>query len=256
KAYAYMLTPTQSVITQEARLRLSAIEEFNDLGSGFNIAMRDLDIRGAGNLLGAEQSGFIAEVGFEMYQKILDEAIEELKHDEFHDLFKDEEAEHVYSSKDCQIETDLELLIPDHYVTNVDERLNLYHELNKFNNEQDLQHFAEKLKDRFGPIPSATEALLDTIRLKWIAMDIGIEKLVLKNGKLKATFIGSEDQNAFYQSEKFGTILSYVQEHPQKCQFDQKQEGLQLTIQKIGGVQDALQTLQAIMNNQEAVEST
>ncbi len=256
KAYAYMLTPPKSVLSQDAKRRLSALEEFTDLGSGFNIAMRDLDIRGAGNLLGAEQSGFIAEVGFDMYQKILNEALQELKHTEFKELFQDDERKNeaeVYTSSDCQIETDLEILIPDYYVSNVEERLNLYQSLNNLKNENELQAFKQNLEDRFGPIPSQTEELLDTIRLKWLAMEVGIEKIILKNGKLKATFMGSEQNNEFYQSEKFGEILAYVQQHPEKCKFDQKKEGLKLTIFKVRNIQDALQTLRSIAGKEEVV---
>ena len=258
KAYAYLLTPPKSVLTQDARRRLSALEEFTDLGSGFNIAMRDLDIRGAGNLLGAEQSGFIAEVGFDMYQKILNEALQELKDTEFKDLFKDEQktsTEQAFKSQDCQIETDLEILIPDYYVSNVEERLNLYQSLNNLNNESELQAFRTNLEDRFGPIPSQTEELLDTIRLKWLGMEVGIEKIMLKNGKLKATFMGSEEKNEFYQSDKFGEILGFVQQNPEKCRFDQKKDGLQLTVFKIRSIQDALQTLNSIAGKEAVVEN-
>ncbi len=256
KAYAYLLTPPKSVLTQDAKRRLSALEEFTDLGSGFNIAMRDLDIRGAGNLLGAEQSGFIAEVGFEMYQKILNEALQELKHTEFKHLFREgqrnTEAD-IYTSNECQIDTDLEILIPDYYVSNVEERLNLYQSLNNLNDESELQAFRQNLEDRFGPIPSQTEELLDTIRLKWLAMEMGIEKIILKNGKLKANFMGSEQNNEFYQSDKFGEILSYVHQYPEQCRFDQKKEGLQLTIFKVRNIQDALQTLSSIAGKEEVV---
>lgn len=256
KAYAYMVTPPKSVLSQDAKRRLSALEEFTDLGSGFNIAMRDLDIRGAGNLLGAEQSGFIAEVGFDMYQKILNEALQELKHTEFKDLFQDDQRKNeaeVYTSSDCQIDTDLEILIPDYYVSNVEERLNLYQSLNNLNNETELQSFKQNLEDRFGPIPSQTGELLDTIRLKWLAMEVGIEKIVLKNGKLKASFMGSEQNNEFFQSDKFGEILAYVQQHPEKCRFDQKKEGLKLTIFKVRNIQDALQTLGSIAGKEALV---
>ena len=251
KAQALLLTPPQSVLTQDARRRLSALEEFTDLGSGFNIAMRDLDIRGAGNLLGAEQSGFIAEVGFDMYQKILDEALQELKHDEFSELFREEEASQpapTFRSKDCQIDTDLEILIPDYYVSNTEERLNLYQQLNELKSEEQLSGFKQNLEDRFGPVPTATDELLDTIRLKWLGMEVGIEKIILKNGKLRATFMGSAENNEFYQSDKFGEILSFVQEHPDECRFDQQQEGLKLTIFKVRSIQEALSTLNRMAN--------
>ena len=257
KAQALLLTPPQSVITQDARRRLSALEEFTDLGSGFNIAMRDLDIRGAGNLLGAEQSGFIAEVGFDMYQKILDEALQELKHDEFSELFREEEANQpapTFRSKDCQIDTDLEILIPDYYVSNTEERLNLYQQLNELKSEDQLADFKQNLEDRFGPVPTATNELLDTIRLKWLGMEVGIEKIILKNGKLKATFMGSAENNEFYQSDKFGEILSFVQEHPDECRFDQQQEGLKLTIFKVRSIQEALNTLNRMANKAALAE--
>lgn len=255
KAHAFLLTPPKTVITHEARKRLSAIEEFSDLGSGFNIAMRDLDIRGAGNLLGAEQSGFIAEIGYETYHKILDEAIQELKDTEFRELFREEEKPR-FTSRDCQIDTDLEILIPDYYVTNVNERLNLYKELNKIDNEKDLISFNEALKDRFGPLPPQTGELLDTIRLKWMAMGTGIEKLTLKNRKLKATFIGTEENNEFFQSEKFGRILSYANRHPGQCKFEEKKEGLMLVVNKITNIQDALKVLRAITIKEETEAKT
>ena len=251
KAQALLLTPGKSVMTQDARRRLSALEEFTDLGSGFNIAMRDLDIRGAGNLLGAEQSGFIAEVGFDMYQKILNEALQELKENEFSELFEEENAqkpEKAFTSQDCQIDTDLEILIPDYYVSSSEERLNLYQKLNGLKNEEELATFKQNLEDRFGPVPRPTNELLDTIRLKWLGMEVGIEKIILKNGKLKATFMGSEQNNEFYQSDKFGEILSFVQEHPEECRFDQQQEGLKLTIFRVRSIQEALSTLNRMAN--------
>jgi transcription-repair coupling factor (superfamily II helicase) len=256
KAQALLLTPGKSVMTQDARRRLSALEEFTDLGSGFNIAMRDLDIRGAGNLLGAEQSGFIAEVGFDMYQKILNEALQELKENEFSELFEEENAqkpEKTFTSQDCQIDTDLEILIPDYYVSSSEERLNLYQKLNGLKDETELATFKQNLEDRFGPVPRPTNELLDTIRLKWLGMEVGIEKIILKNGKLKATFMGSEQNNEFYQSDKFGEILSFVQEHPEECRFDQQQEGLKLTIFRVRSIQEALSTLNRMANRAAVV---
>ncbi|MEI7727059.1 MAG: transcription-repair coupling factor, partial [Bacteroidota bacterium] len=182
KAFCYLLAPPMSSLTDEARKRLRAIEEFADLGSGFNIAMRDLDIRGAGNILGAEQSGFISEIGYEMYQKILDEALLELKETDFKELYPTTEPK-IYV-RDCVIETDLEILIPDYYITNMTERLNLYKELDSIETEENLMLFMERLIDRFGPIPLQTVSLLHTIRLRWMARKIGFEKLVLRNQRL------------------------------------------------------------------------
>jgi len=171
KAFCYLLAPPLSVLTDEARKRLRTIEEFSDLGSGFSIAMRDLDIRGAGNILGGEQSGFISEIGFEMYQKILDEAILELKEQDFREFYSEEHpAEFI---RDCQIETDFEVLIPDHYITNITERLSLYKELDSVETEENLAKFRERMIDRFGPLPDQTESLIHTIRLRWIAKKIG-----------------------------------------------------------------------------------
>mgnify|MGYP002131192230 FL=1 len=164
KAFCYLLSPPLSTLTNEARKRLSAIEEFSDLGSGFNVAMRDLDIRGSGNLLGAEQSGFIAEIGFEMYHKILDEAIQELKDDEFKNLFSDEKPRPYISF--THVDTDLEVMIPDEYVTNIAERYNLYTELSNIENEMALDDFRQKLADRFGPVPQQVIELINTWRLQ------------------------------------------------------------------------------------------
>ncbi|MEN8224511.1 MAG: transcription-repair coupling factor, partial [Bacteroidota bacterium] len=187
KAFCYLLTPPLSGLTREARQRLKAIEEFADLGSGFNIAMRDLDIRGAGNLLGAEQSGFISEIGFEMYHRILDEAIQELKENEFKDVFE-APGEKTFV-KDCQIETDLQLLIPDDYITNIRERLSLYKELDSIETEELLMEFQEKLIDRFGPLPGEVSGLMNALRMRWLAKRIGFEKLLLRNQRLTGYFI-------------------------------------------------------------------
>src|SRR5690606_20249818 len=172
KAFCYLLSPPLSTLTPEAYKRLSAIEEFSELGSGFNVAMRDLDIRGSGNLLGAEQSGFIAEIGFEMYNKILDEAVQELKDDEFGELFADEKDRKYVSF--TQIDTDLEVLIPDEYVTNVSERYNLYNEIAKLKDEEQLLKFEKQLHDRFGPIPEPVFELFNTLRLQWLGKEIAL----------------------------------------------------------------------------------
>ena len=180
KAFCYLLSPPLSNLSDEAQKRLRALEDFSDLGSGFNIALRDLDIRGAGNLLGAEQSGFINDIGFETYHKILDEAILELKETEFKDIFENKLREKKFVS-DCVLESDLEILIPDEYVESSAERISLYTELNHIQNEEGLRRFAENITDRFGKIPQQTEDLLDTVRLRWMARDLGFEKIMLKN---------------------------------------------------------------------------
>ncbi len=237
KAFCYLLSPPLSVLTTEARKRLKAIEEFAELGSGFNIAMRDLDIRGAGNILGGEQSGFISEIGFEMYHKILDEAIMELKENEFKDVFKDEQ--HDEFVKDCLIETDLEILIPDHYITNITERLSLYKELDNIQTEEVLLQFRKRLIDRFGPVPKQTAELLNAIRLRWLAKKIGFEKIVLKNRKLTGYFISKQD-SPYYQSEKFTQVLKFVQQNPSLCRMREAKDKLTLTFFNVETVENAL----------------
>ncbi|MFM9027534.1 MAG: TRCF domain-containing protein, partial [Bacteroidota bacterium] len=236
KAFCYLLTPPMTVLTSEARQRLKAVEEFSDLGSGFNIAMRDLDIRGAGNLLGGEQSGFITEIGYEMYQKILDEALQELKENEFADLYKEELAEKRKYVADCQIDTDLEILLPADYVNSVTERLVLYRELDNIEDEEKLSSYEAALRDRFGPLPQPAHELLNTIRLRWMAEELGFEKILMKNGKFVGHFISKPD-SLFYQSERFSSILKYVQQHPQQCKMRQDRERLSLSITPIVSVE-------------------
>jgi len=240
KAFCYLLAPPLSVLSDEARKRLRAIEEFSDIGSGFNIAMRDLDIRGAGNILGAEQSGFITEIGFEMYQKILDEAMHELKLAEYSELYSDEmDTEFV---RECQIETDLEILIPDSYISNITERLSLYKELDSLESEEALLAFQEKLIDRFGPIPSETQELFNAIRLRRLAKSIGIEKLILKNQVMTGHFLSNE-ASPYYQSEIFTAVLKYVQTHISSCRMKEGSGKLSITFQKISTIKDALSVL-------------
>ncbi|MFC1732932.1 transcription-repair coupling factor [candidate division KSB1 bacterium] len=243
KAFCYLLAPPLSVVSDEARKRLKAIEEFSDLGSGFNIAMRDLDIRGAGNILGAEQSGFISDIGFEMYHKILDEALSELKENEFRELFKQDEDRDYIS--DCVIETDLEILIPDDYITNIAERLSLYKEIDNIETEDGLHSFNDRLTDRFGPIPPQTLELIDTIRFRWLAKKIGFEKVVLINGKFIGYFI-SNQESPYYQSPRFSAVLKYVQQNPQKCRMKEAKNKLSITFPNISGIHDALEVLRAM----------
>lgn len=254
KAFCYLLSPPVAMLTTEARKRLKAIEEFSDLGSGFNIAMRDLDIRGAGNLLGAEQSGFIADIGYETYMKILDEAIQELKENEFRDLFLNEEE--LKSSetptlgskfvKDCQVDTDLEILIPDDYVTNATERLSLYRDLDNSRKEEDLAEFELEMRDRFGPVPSQVRSLINTIRLRWLAMDIGFEKLVIKNKKLIGYFIVNQD-SPYYQSDTFTKVLNFVQFNSRKVKMKEANNKLTLSFDNIATVEEAIAALSPIL---------
>ncbi len=246
KSFCFLLTPPLSLLTPEARKRLKAIEEFSDIGSGFNIAMRDLDIRGAGNILGAEQSGFISEIGFDMYQKILNEALDELKETEFKGLYEQDAAEKTQFVKECVIETDLEILIPDSYVTNITERLILYKELDALETDEDLEIYKSKLTDRFGPIPNETSELVETIKLRRTAKEIGFEKLVLKQNKLVGFFI-SNQESEYYNSEYFTKVLQFVQTYPNLCQMKEGKEKLTLSFAKIDSVQKALEVLRKIV---------
>lgn len=209
KAFCYLFAPPMSVLTQEARKRLKTIEEFSELGSGFQVAMRDLDIRGAGNLLGGEQSGFIADIGYETYQKILDEAIQELKETEFKDVFKEEIARKGSYVRDVTIETDVEMLIPDDYVTNTQERFALYTELNNIEDEPGIEAFAKKLEDRFGKFPKPVNALFEGLRLQWLCKKLGFERLILKGGKMRCYFV-SDPQSSFFETEVFQKIMAFV----------------------------------------------
>ncbi|GAA4275242.1 transcription-repair coupling factor [Aquimarina gracilis] len=248
KAFCYFITPPYSAMTEDARKRITALEQFSELGSGFNIAMKDLEIRGAGDLLGGEQSGFINEIGFETYQKILNEAIEELKENEFKELYKDEGEQKVYL-KDTQIDTDFELLFPDDYINNITERLNLYTELNSIKNEEGLNGYEQRLIDRFGELPDQAVDLLNSVRIKWIATSIGLEKIILKQNKMIGYFI-SDQQSEFYQSPAFTKVLQFVQQNPGKCKMKEKEtrNGLRLllTFENINSVDKALKILQPL----------
>lgn len=250
KAFCFFITPPYEVMTPDARKRIEALEQFTDLGSGFNIAMKDLEIRGAGDLLGGEQSGFINEIGFETYQKILTEAIEELKENEFKALYDEVEGnkEKIYV-KDLQLDTDFELLFPDDYINNITERLNLYTQLNEVKDEEGLQKFEAQLVDRFGELPEQAEDLLNSVRIKWIATHIGLEKVVMKQGKFLGYFI-ADQQSHFYQSPAFTQVLHYVQRHPQQTKLTEKQtrNGLRLllTFDRITSVEKALKVLEPL----------
>jgi transcription-repair coupling factor (superfamily II helicase) len=245
KAFCYLFSPPVSVLTPEARKRLKTIEEFSDLGSGFNISMRDMDIRGAGNLLGGEQSGFIAEIGFDMYHKILDESIRELKSTEYKDLYKDElEREETYV-RDCQIDTDLEMLIPDHYIRNINERLSIYTELDNVENEEKLQEFKSQLIDRFGNLPQQVEELFNGIRLRWVAKKLGFERIIFKNRKLRCYFL-ENPESYYYETSVFGKIMNYVQQHPKKCSVKQTGKSLILTFENINKMHEAFNLLHEV----------
>lgn len=220
KAFCYLLAPPMSTLPPDSRKRLNTLEQYSDLGSGFQIAMRDLDIRGAGNLLGGEQSGFIAEIGFEMYQKILDEAIRELKRQQFKELFKEEIAEQDDFVRDCQIETDLEILIPDSYVESITERLSLYTRLDNCETENELQGFHQELQDRFGPVPAQAEDLFTTVRSRKMAVELGFEKMLLKNHVLKGFFVSNPD-SPYFQSNTFNGILQFIQTGTNKATLKQ-----------------------------------
>lgn len=249
KAFCYLLAPPMVSLTPEARKRLQALEQFSDLGSGFQIAMKDLDIRGAGNLLGAEQSGFISEIGFETYQKILNEAIQELKETEFKDLYKDEEVEFV---EDCQIETDLEILIPDEYVSSVAERINLYKELDCIENEKSLRKFEKEIIDRFGPIPPAVQEMIRAVQLRWVAKDIGLEKVMLKQNKMICYFVSNQD-SPYYQSPIFTNVLQYIQQNPNKGKLKERKERLSLVYENINSINEALELLNELVLKEKAI---
>jgi len=250
KAFCYFICPPYSAMTDDARKRIQALEQFSDLGSGFNIAMKDLEIRGAGDLLGGEQSGFINEIGFDTYQKIMNEAIDELKENEFKDLYPEENnLETKEYVKDLQIDTDFELLFSDEYINNVSERLSLYNELGAVKNEEELIVFQNKLIDRFGPMPPRAKALMNSIRIKWIATRIGIEKLVMKQGKMIGYFI-SDQQSDYYQSNRFHKVLQFVQKHPNLCKMKEKQTpaGLRLllTFDNVKNTRTALELMEKL----------
>ena len=216
KAYCYLLTPPPSVLTADARKRLQTLEDFSDLGEGFKIAMRDLDIRGAGNLLGAEQSGFVNDLGFEMYHKVLDEAVQELRENEFKDLFETKPGDLKLKLPDTVIETDLPVVIPERYVTNISERLALYTRLDSIDNEQELEAFRQEILDRFGPMPEEVHNLIRMVNVRWKAERLYLEKLTLKNTILKGYFV-SNGNDAFFTSDQFGRVIDYIKRNPTRC---------------------------------------
>jgi transcription-repair coupling factor (superfamily II helicase) len=256
-AFCYLFAPPASTLTSEAKARLKTIEEFSDLGSGFNIAMRDMDIRGAGNLLGAEQSGFIAEIGYDVYHKILDEAIRELKQTDFKELYH-EEMERVQDYvRDCAIETDLEMLIPSDYVSNSTERMILYRDLNELKDEAALKKFEEELHDRFGPVPKQVFELFDAMRLKWIATKLGMEQILLKGRHLRCYFIQNKE-SSFYGSSVFSKILEYVQRNKQGMYLRETEKFLVLNFEGIKSMKEAEDKLKGLADfvHNKVVEAT
>lgn len=249
KAFCYLLSPPLSSLTAEARRRLQAIENFSELGSGIHIAMQDLDIRGAGNMLGAEQSGFIADLGYETYQKILEEAVSELKNDEFADLYEDDESdkEREYV-RETYIESDLELMFAPTYIPNDSERISLYRELDKMEDERGIEAFRERLKDRFGKIPDEGEELIRIVGLRHLGKQLGFEKIILKKGAMSLFFVGDPD-SPYYQSEAFGKLLHFIQSHPRICDLRDKNGKRSLVIKGVPTVERASELLREMLKS-------
>jgi transcription-repair coupling factor (superfamily II helicase) len=251
KAFAYFLTPDPITMTDEARRRLRAIEDFSDLGSGFQISLQDLDIRGAGDVLGGEQSGFIADIGFDTYHRILSEAVQELKENEFKSIFKEEKEinpeaiDNIQFLDDCQIDTDRPLRFPSTYIQNIGERMKLYRSLDNLKNEKELQEFVLQLEDRFGVLPEETRELTEVIRLRKIAIKNGIEQLRLKNNLLKCYFITNQE-SLFYQSESFTKVLNWLQRNSSKADLREINNKLVLSVKNIKTIYQAVEVLSAI----------
>lgn len=253
RAFCYLFAPPLSVLTQDARKRIKTLEEFSDLGSGFQIAMKDMDIRGAGNLLGAEQSGFIADIGYETYQKILEEAVVELKENEYKELFEEENAKKTNFVRDVDIDTDIEMLIPDDYVTNINERLALYTKLDSLETEEDIMKFAEMLEDRFGKIPNQVKELFDGLRLRAISRKLGFERIMLKNRKMNCYFI-SNPQSSFFESPLFQKIMAFISTEGNRHGFSLKQTAsfLIMTREQVKYLRDAKALLELVKERVEA----
>ncbi|MDG2139330.1 MAG: transcription-repair coupling factor [Flavobacteriales bacterium] len=247
KAFCYLISPPTHQISEDSRKRLHALEQFSNIGSGFKIAMRDLDIRGAGDLLGADQSGFINEIGFEMYQRILNEAIEELKEEKFKSLFKNEKEKFII--KDCQLDTDNEILIPDDYVSNIEERLNLYKTLNEIENEENLLIFEKNLVDRFGKIPQEIHVLFKAIKLRWKGKEIGFERIILKNDSLRAYF-SSNNNSIYFESQSFKKVLSYLKKNPKDCELKEINGKLSLRSESAFEIQNVLDLFSNILKQE------
>ena len=256
KAFCYLLAPPKTSLTPEARRRLEALENFSELGSGFDLAMQDLDIRGAGNLLGAEQSGFMEDLGYETYQKILSQAVTELKNDEFHELYAEQIAQGKDISgdefvEDCAIESDLEMYFPDNYVPGSSERMLLYRELDNINNDNDLETYRQRLVDRFGEVPHEALELMQVVPLRRLGKRLGCEKIMLRQGKMNMQFVANPD-SAYYQSKTFSAVINYVGNHPRRCDFKQVGTRRLLTVSQIPTVEAAVNVLRAMLDGLSA----
>jgi transcription-repair coupling factor (superfamily II helicase) len=248
KAFCYLLAPPLYTLSTDSRRRLQAIESFAELGSGLNIAMHDLDIRGAGNLLGAEQSGFIADLGYETYRKILIEAVQELRKDEFSDLYKEEltsKSETEEFVDDVHVESDLELMFPVMYIPNDAERVAIYRELDEMETETEILNFTNRIEDRFGKIPNQAKELIRIVRLRRLAKPLGIEKVVLRNGQMSLNLISDTD-SLYYMSSAFDRLLNYVQSNPRNCKLREVGHKRSLVIKNVDTVETAVALLQSI----------
>ncbi|MDD6552845.1 MAG: transcription-repair coupling factor [Prevotellaceae bacterium] len=250
KAFCYLLAPPKSVLNPEARRRLEALENFSDLGSGFNLAMQDLDIRGAGNLLGAEQSGFMEDLGYETYQKILSQAVTELKNEEFQDIYKDEMANGTVITgddfvDDCAVESDLEMYFPDNYVPGSSERMLLYRELDRIETDRDLEAYRKRLEDRFGPVPAEGEELMEVVRLRRYGKRCGCEKVILKQGIMQLQFVSNVD-SPFYQSQAFTNVLNYATSHVKRAVLKEKNHHRLMVIKDVHSVKEGVEVLKEI----------
>ena len=250
KAFCYLLAPPRSVLTQEARRRLEALETFSELGSGFNLSMQDLDIRGAGNLLGAEQSGFMEDLGYETYQKILSQAVTELKNDEFSDVYQEQMAQGVQLTgddfvEDCAIESDLEMYLPEQYVPSSSERMLLYRELDNISNDDDLARYRNNLIDRFGAVPQQGEELLQVVPLRRLGKRLGCEKIMLRQGQMRMQFV-SNAQSAYYQSMTFGNLLNYIEANARRCNLKEVSGKRMMVVSSVKTVGEAVKVLRDI----------
>ena len=250
KAFCYLLAPPLAALNPEARRRLEALETFSDLGSGFNLAMQDLDIRGAGNLLGSEQSGFMEDLGYETYQKILNQAVMELKNDEFQDLYEEEmdEGKQITGDDfidDCAVESDLEMYFPDNYVPGSSERMLLYRELDNIEKDEDLDAYRQRLQDRFGPVPRQGEELMQVVALRRVGKRLGCEKIILKQGRMQMQFV-SNPNSVYYQSAAFDKVLNYIGYHPRRCNLKERNGKRSMVVSDVKTVGEGVKVLRAI----------
>ena len=250
KAFCYLLAPPLAALNPEARRRLEALETFSDLGSGFNLAMQDLDIRGAGNLLGSEQSGFMEDLGYETYQKILNQAVMELKNDEFQDLYEEEmdEGKQITGDDfidDCAVESDLEMYFPDNYVPGSSERMLLYRELDNIEKDEDLDAYRKRLQDRFGPVPRQGEELMQVVALRRVGKRLGCEKIILKQGRMQMQFV-SNPNSVYYQSAAFDKVLNYIGYHPRRCNLKERNGKRSMVVSDVKTVGEGVKVLRAI----------